>query len=167
MKLILGALAALSISSAASAAINLPVPSDLYIEVGGLDWAWAGPCAPFASASCNASGTDTLTEYQAGQGWRIPTFAEFAARPDDEAFDGRCASPYFGSGWTQCDFGDAVYNYGYVVENDFESSGSNFAETWFVRDGSGAVPEPATWALMILGFGSVGAMMRRRRLAPN
>ena len=26
-----------------------------------------------------------------------------------------------------------------------------------------AVPEPATWAMMILGFGGVGAMMRRRR----
>jgi hypothetical protein len=27
----------------------------------------------------------------------------------------------------------------------------------------GAVPEPATWSLMILGFGSAGAMLRRRR----
>ena len=26
-----------------------------------------------------------------------------------------------------------------------------------------AIPEPATWAMMILGFGGVGAMMRRRR----
>jgi hypothetical protein len=29
----------------------------------------------------------------------------------------------------------------------------------------GAVPEPSTWALMILGFGSAGAMLRHRRLA--
>ncbi len=27
----------------------------------------------------------------------------------------------------------------------------------------GGVPEPATWALMIMGFGSLGAAMRRRR----
>ena len=33
------------------------------------------------------------------------------------------------------------------------------------RDGGGgqAVPEPATWAMMILGFGGVGSLMRRRR----
>ena len=29
---------------------------------------------------------------------------------------------------------------------------------------SGAVPEPATWAMMIAGFGMAGAMMRRRRV---
>jgi hypothetical protein len=32
-----------------------------------------------------------------------------------------------------------------------------------VSDGSGAVPEPASWALMITGFGGMGAMLRRRR----
>jgi PEP-CTERM motif len=30
---------------------------------------------------------------------------------------------------------------------------------------AGAVPEPASWALMILGFGAVGAVLRRRHLA--
>lgn len=30
--------------------------------------------------------------------------------------------------------------------------------------GGGTVPEPATWAMMILGFGLVGASMRRRRV---
>jgi len=28
---------------------------------------------------------------------------------------------------------------------------------------AGAVPEPASWALMILGFGGIGAGLRRRR----
>jgi len=30
---------------------------------------------------------------------------------------------------------------------------------------SGGVPEPATWALMLLGFGAIGTAMRRRRAA--
>lgn len=32
-------------------------------------------------------------------------------------------------------------------------------------DASFAVPEPGTWALMILGFGTIGAVLRRRRAA--
>lgn len=30
-----------------------------------------------------------------------------------------------------------------------------------------AVPEPATWAMMIIGFGTIGAMLRRRRKAAS
>ncbi|WP_337187970.1 PEPxxWA-CTERM sorting domain-containing protein [Phenylobacterium sp.] len=32
--------------------------------------------------------------------------------------------------------------------------------------GPGAIPEPATWAMMICGFGMAGAVLRRRRLVP-
>ena len=32
--------------------------------------------------------------------------------------------------------------------------------------GAGGVPEPTTWAMMIIGFGGVGAMIRRRRMLP-
>lgn len=33
-----------------------------------------------------------------------------------------------------------------------------------IQGRSGAVPEPATWAMMIAGFGALGGMMRQRRL---
>jgi len=32
-----------------------------------------------------------------------------------------------------------------------------------LTDGSGAVPEPASWAMMITGFGAAGTLLRRRR----
>jgi hypothetical protein len=32
-------------------------------------------------------------------------------------------------------------------------------------DGVAVVPEPATWAMMIMGFGGVGSLLRRRRMA--
>jgi hypothetical protein len=57
------------------------------------------------------------------------------------------------------DFGD--------VDDDLNSSFGEFSgyvpvfihESWI----GGVVPEPATWAMMIAGFGFVGAAMRRRR----
>lgn len=40
---------------------------------------------------------------------------------------------------------------------------STLTVTSFTGKASGPVPEPATWALMIVGFGAVGAAMRRVR----
>lgn len=40
----------------------------------------------------------------------------------------------------------------------------NFAATAVLDPGGGAVPEPATWAMLIAGFGLVGASARRRRI---
>jgi hypothetical protein len=36
---------------------------------------------------------------------------------------------------------------------------------WTSADAGRGVPEPSNWALMILGFGGLGAMLRRRRVA--
>ena len=41
-------------------------------------------------------------------------------------------------------------------------SGGN-SQTAYAKVGIGAVPEPATWAILVLGFGFVGGMMRFRR----
>jgi hypothetical protein len=35
----------------------------------------------------------------------------------------------------------------------------------FAGASAGAVPEPASWAMMLVGFGAVGAVVRRRRVA--
>ncbi|UTP39166.1 PEPxxWA-CTERM sorting domain-containing protein [Phenylobacterium sp. LH3H17] len=60
-----------------------------------------------------------------------------------------------GSGWSPGTFVGAVDNFSY----SFGSSTSNFDFE------VSAVPEPATWAMMISGFGLAGASLRRRRTA--
>jgi len=40
---------------------------------------------------------------------------------------------------------------------------SSLGGGFFYTPVTGAVPEPATWAMMLLGFGGIGAAMRRRR----
>lgn len=45
-----------------------------------------------------------------------------------------------------------------------DSWSSRASDVFFKADfGAAAVPEPATWAFMIFGFGAVGASMRRRK----
>jgi hypothetical protein len=47
-----------------------------------------------------------------------------------------------------------------LINRNLAFSGNDFA----LDDMSfGAVPEPATWAMMIMGFGAAGALLRRRR----
>jgi hypothetical protein len=46
-----------------------------------------------------------------------------------------------------------------------QGSGSAPSTTDFVLGTAGAVPEPANWAMLIAGFGLVGAVARRRRTA--
>ncbi|MBU1375864.1 MAG: PEPxxWA-CTERM sorting domain-containing protein [Alphaproteobacteria bacterium] len=50
----------------------------------------------------------------------------------------------------------------YVRDNLEGDNAINYA---FREDGVAPVPEPASWALMISGFGMAGAMVRRRKAA--
>jgi hypothetical protein len=65
--------------------------------------------------------------------------------------------------------GQNYYGYAYTTNNVLNSYGyQTIADTPFVIDTNAPaapVPEPASWAMMIGGFGMVGAGMRRRRVA--
>lgn len=63
-------------------------------------------------------------------------------------------------------FNDGVYSVNSVFDGAATSGIANTAGTITQFTGTavaGAVPEPATWAMLIAGFGGVGFAMRRRR----
>ena len=81
-------------------------------------------------------------------------------------------------GFTTADGGVLILLYEGIAPGDFSFSGS-ITQNWTAgqRPGGSAlatqlkllvmppIPEPGTWAMMIAGFGMVGAAMRRRRIA--
>ena len=180
---------AAALAAPAAATINSPVPTNAYIHFGNLDWVWANPCP--ATGGCG----DIDLTYQATQGWRLPTAAEIAARPQASDFlfaganvpqggfdpvslarfgaggdtpidvgsAGACGTSYFSVSFRHCDYGDGVAG---DIFDPAGGGGGFFAETWLVR-GLSAAPEPASWAMLIAGFGLVGAAMRRRKAAPG
>jgi hypothetical protein len=58
----------------------------------------------------------------------------------------------------------AAGNFAFQLDYN-ETQGPPATLVWSINDVvvSGGVPEPATWGLMLVGFGGLGAMMRRRR----
>ena len=68
------------------------------------------------------------------------------------------------------DFGTFTF-LGIIRDNPFDkvkwftSNEAAVVEIQYERLGGGVVPEPGTWALMILGFGAAGAALRRRQAA--
>ena len=186
MRLLLAAAVAFAAASPAAAIINAPVPTNAYVTFGGLDWAWASPCDASGPNSC---GVIDLS-YQSTQGWRVAVAADFASGMDYTKFvfpganvpaggndpatgatffganpsAAACASAWF-SNYTHCDFGDGVGGNVWNMPGTL-NQGACCHETWVVRDAAGgAVPEPASWAMLIAGFGLVGAIQRRRKAA--
>jgi hypothetical protein len=79
----------------------------------------------------------------------------------------------------KANFTSDVTDLSFVKDDNFQFGFSQVHPKFAVTDGTlqnfkgnnltgsfgGVVPEPGTWALMIMGFGGAGAMLRRRKMA--
>lgn len=188
-KLLLATAATLLASGTANAAlVDMEVPDNAYITVGGFDWAWA---SPLDNNSLDLS-------FQSQFGWRLATVEELLNAPDATQFlfaganvplggsdpvsgarfqftdsslnqDGAVAAPYF-SNFSHVDWCNGPgSNCARRGRGERPWAGlrgaSSISESLVIRASLGAVPEPATWAFMIFGFGAIGGAMRRQRKA--
>jgi hypothetical protein len=69
----------------------------------------------------------------------------------------------FGNGYFQADYAGLVTSRAVMLSNGIVVEGDGALVTEF--HSANAVPEPATWAMMIAGFAGIGATMRRRKVA--
>lgn len=175
----------MGLTSANAALVNTPVPTNAYITMGGLDWAWANPL-PSSSPTFDLA-------FQSGFGWRLPTAAELLGAPLATDFlfaganvplggsdpvsgavfqatnagltgDGACASPYFSNTYRHCDWQDGL---GQPLGPWAGMAGApSFADQLVVRFAGGqAVPAPGVMGLMLLGLLGMGYTAIRRRVA--
>ncbi|MBS0362854.1 MAG: PEP-CTERM sorting domain-containing protein [Proteobacteria bacterium] len=125
----------------------------------GLDGYWSGPSSwdqvnavgLAVSQAISWSGDRFLIEGNYGRVSLAPTYVSGAALNGTETFEGTLASLGLSPGT-------------YVYTAGRESVTVAIGESG-KGAGGGAVPEPATWGLMIVGFGLVGATLRKRGVA--
>ena len=178
-RMLLATVGGLAFATSAQAALNVPVPVNATVAHNGYQWAWASPLGSAGFVDLSFQGT---------LGWRAPTAAELLLAPtalqfiyagantpfggtdpvsganwqftDGQQGFGALATPYFSSTFSHgdfcngqgsaCRFGQNVWNGGGITE-------------FLVIRGSGAVPEPATWTMMLLGFMTIGGALRATR----
>ncbi|MBI1198516.1 MAG: PEP-CTERM sorting domain-containing protein [Phenylobacterium sp.] len=149
----------------------------------------AGHSKEFDSAVVFSSGhLDSQTYFQADINTTMGEYFTDQAKSDCEAWDG--CFDYFGFADVQGTFFGGQMPVSAFLDTEFEtdllssSSAPNVEARIVLVDNLGfpgsngtlflipdhfevrAVPEPATWALMLAGFGGIGAVLRTRRRQP-
>lgn len=165
----LALMAATVLATPASAAIwhvTFEISSDNWMQVTGVAPPYGLPLSPVIEGSFDVDSDDGplvplsgIQNLSMQVGTRLYTEADLA---------GFSFAAFAGNG----DFSHFQLQFGGTEEVGqggarFVQDGNTYACNHCVRITSDVdpIPEPATWALMIMGFGAAGASLRRRRLA--
>jgi hypothetical protein len=125
----------LSVQGGQSATLDTPLLKDISFYVGSLD------------------GYNSFTFHLADGGTQVVTGAMLAALPGMDANGNQ-------TGFTTN--GRLTFSFGSGIDSVDFGSGSNSLEISDIGATTVSVPEASTWALMIVGFGGVGSLLRRR-----
>ena len=129
---------------------------DLVVDFTGTPLTYFGVWASALDAA------NTVSFYKAGN---LLSSTNLTAFPLPGGYNGTPTTPFLGqNGGENYAFFNFVVSEGYDRVVLSQNGGGGF-ELDNVTIGTGAVPEPATWAMLIAGFGIVGAAARRRRIA--
>lgn len=154
-----------------AAAAAAPASADLYVINFSIDSLGSGT-ANVTTTGDASSGLTLVTAltgtFNGADISLLPagTFPDFTTPANDNLFTS--TSPFFdtaGLGFSADGISYDLYasnrtNLACSNADDFNHCG--YAATVSV-EGTSGVPEPATWAMMLFGFGAMGTMLRRRR----
>ena len=137
--------------------------------------------APGSTALINVTGTNasyfqTTMNIIGGNAssllWNFSEATNLSFYNTGNGFQGSVLAPlatYSPAGWGAINGQLIVKNFtssnGSTALNNVAFAGDLLKPSLLPSGPGGAVPEPATWAMMILGFGAVGSLLRRRRSA--
>lgn len=163
--------AAGSFASGASAATTVDLPLGSSITLVGSspqytfnDDSKYDPTTTTTKTKSSISGTGSNTIAQsAGVNPLYPTSAD-ATSAGYKSQVVKSAGPFqlaLEDGYYGIRFSEADQNYGGYLQVD--NGGTRIHSYDFKADVAAAVPEPESWALMIVGMGGIGAMLRRSR----
>ena len=107
----------------------------------------------------NANVYDASGDYVFGYDNDIDLAHKVFTNTDSISFVLRVNNPGNWYGWG----GGQVERYEYYAWANTYGEFTNPVKWSVTTDYLGAVPEPATWAMMIIGFGAVGSTVRKRR----